>query len=131
MGIGEDGLGYRYFTGPKREGATKGKFYSAVPTIRVEELKNGSSLKEKVILNYYNLADSFGNCRLEGGVELRSGKKPEELLKILLNLGVKSGDIVLDYFLGTGVTAAVAHKMGISISALNNWTMVKMTVSLD
>ncbi len=113
IGIGEDGLGYRYFTGPKREGATKGKFYSGVPTIRVEELKNGSSLKEKVILNYYNLADSFGNCRLEGGVELRSGKKPEELLKLILNLGVKPGDVVLDYFLGTGVTAAVAHKMGI------------------
>jgi adenine-specific DNA-methyltransferase len=26
-GIGDDGLGYRYFTGPKRVGATKGKFY--------------------------------------------------------------------------------------------------------
>jgi adenine-specific DNA-methyltransferase len=27
-GMGEDGLGYRYFTGPKRQEATKGKFYS-------------------------------------------------------------------------------------------------------
>ena len=112
IGIGEDGLGYRYFTGPKKEGATKGKFYSGVPLSRVDDLKNGSSLKEKVILNFYNLADSFGNCRLEGGVELRSGKKPEELLKMIIRLALKPGDIVLDYFLGTGVTAAVAHKLG-------------------
>src|SRR5690625_3676139 len=37
-GIGEDGLGYRYFTGPKRESATKGQFYSGVPLVRVAEL---------------------------------------------------------------------------------------------
>ena len=29
-GIGEDGLGYRYMTGPKKETATKGKFFSAL-----------------------------------------------------------------------------------------------------
>ena len=48
-GIGEDGLGYRYFTGPKREGATKGTFYSGVPLDRVEQLKSGSAEKEIVI----------------------------------------------------------------------------------
>jgi adenine-specific DNA-methyltransferase len=112
FGIGEDGLGYRYFTGPKREGATKGKFYSGVPLIRLEQLQNGNAIKEMVIPNFMNLADSFGNCRQEGGVELRSGKKPEELLKSILEMSSSEGDIVLDFFTGTGTTAAVAHKMG-------------------
>lgn len=30
-GIGEDGLGFRYFTGPRKEGATKGKFFLVFP----------------------------------------------------------------------------------------------------
>ncbi|MEN6500092.1 MAG: site-specific DNA-methyltransferase [Rectinema sp.] len=112
FGIGEDGLGYRYFTGPKREGATKGKFYSGVPVSRQDELQDGEAIKEIVIPNFLNLADSFGNCRQEGGVELRSGKKPEELLKTILDMSSTQGDIVLDFFVGTGTTAAVAHKMG-------------------
>ena len=110
-GIGDDGLGYRYFTGPKRAGATKGKFYSGVPTLRLQELERGEAKKELVIPNFYNFADSFGNCRHEGGVELRSGKKPEALLKLILELTTKENDIVLDFFCGTGSTLAVAHKL--------------------
>ena len=110
-GIGDDGLGYRYFTGPKRAGATKGKFYSGVPTLRLQELERGEAKKERVIPNFYNFADSFGNCRHEGGVELRSGKKPEALLKLILELTTKENDIVLDFFCGTGSTLAVAHKL--------------------
>ena len=110
-GIGEDGLGFRYFTGPKRSGATKGKFYSGIPTSRLEEMQSGESLKELVIPNYYNFADAFGNCRHEGGVELRSGKKPEALLKLIVEMTTKENDIVLDFFCGTGTTLAVAHKL--------------------
>lgn len=111
-GIGEDGLGYRYFTGPKRDGATKGKFYSGVPLTRVEEINSGGAVKEKVIMNYLNFADSFGNSRSEGGVELRSGKKPEDFLRFVIEMASNKSDIVLDFFLGTGSTAATALKMG-------------------
>lgn len=38
--------------------------------------------------------------------------KPERLLKRILDLGSKNGDIVLDSFLGSGTTTAVANKMG-------------------
>ncbi len=38
--------------------------------------------------------------------------KPERLIGKLLHLGSKPGDLVLDSFLGSGTTAAVAHKMG-------------------
>ena len=38
--------------------------------------------------------------------------KPENLIKRILTLGSNEGDLVLDSFLGSGTTAAVAHKMG-------------------
>ena len=38
--------------------------------------------------------------------------KPERLIERVLMLGSNEGDIVLDSFLGSGTTAAVAHKMG-------------------
>jgi adenine-specific DNA-methyltransferase len=38
--------------------------------------------------------------------------KPERLLERVLMLGSNPGDLVLDSFLGSGTTAAVAHKMG-------------------
>ncbi len=38
--------------------------------------------------------------------------KPERLIKHVLTLATDPGDLVLDSFLGSGTTAAVAHKMG-------------------
>ena len=38
--------------------------------------------------------------------------KPERLLERVLTLATNPGDLVLDSFLGSGTTAAVAHKMG-------------------
>lgn len=38
--------------------------------------------------------------------------KPEELISRILELSTQPGDLVLDSFLGSGTTAAVAHKMG-------------------
>ncbi|MEG6550425.1 site-specific DNA-methyltransferase [Desulfocurvibacter africanus] len=38
--------------------------------------------------------------------------KPEGLINIILEACTKPGDLVLDSFLGSGTTAAVAHKMG-------------------
>ena len=38
--------------------------------------------------------------------------KPERLIERVLILGSNPGDLVLDSFLGSGTTAAVAHKMG-------------------
>ncbi|HML39591.1 MAG TPA: site-specific DNA-methyltransferase [Bellilinea sp.] len=38
--------------------------------------------------------------------------KPERLLERVLTIATNSGDLVLDSFLGSGTSAAVAHKMG-------------------
>ena len=48
----------------------------------------------------------------EGGVSLKNGKKPERLLKRIIEMSTNPGDIILDYHLGSGTTAAVAHKLG-------------------
>ncbi|MBV8325471.1 site-specific DNA-methyltransferase [Chryseobacterium sp.] len=52
------------------------------------------------------------NLNKEGGVNLPNGKKPEKLIQRIINLSIEKNDIVLDYHLGSGTTAAVAHKMG-------------------
>ncbi|MGO9181166.1 MAG: site-specific DNA-methyltransferase [Candidatus Limnocylindrales bacterium] len=38
--------------------------------------------------------------------------KPERLLQRIIHVSTRPGDVVLDPFLGSGTTAAVAHKMG-------------------
>ena len=38
--------------------------------------------------------------------------KPERLIERVITIATKPGDLVLDSFLGSGTTAAVAHKMG-------------------
>jgi adenine-specific DNA-methyltransferase len=38
--------------------------------------------------------------------------KPEKLIQLVLTISTNPGDYVLDSFLGSGTTAAVAHKMG-------------------
>lgn len=48
----------------------------------------------------------------EGGTEFKNSKKPEKLIERVLTLCSNEGDLVLDSFLGSGTTAAVAHKMG-------------------
>jgi len=107
-GVGDETDGYRYFTGPQKKGATKGKYFQGIPNSQKD---SDNSFKTVPINNFYDLAGNFGNCRNEGGVELRSGKKPEELLKIIISHFSSENDIVLDYHLGSGTTCAVAHKM--------------------
>ena len=47
----------------------------------------------------------------EGNVRFRNSKKPEFLVGRILQMATEEGDLVLDSFLGSGTTAAVAHKM--------------------
>ena len=61
-----------------------------------------------------NLWDDLlsNNLHNEGGVKFPKGKKPEALIKRILELYSQPGDYVLDSFLGSGTTVAVAQKMG-------------------
>ncbi len=46
--------------------------------------------------------------------------KPEELLKLALQISTNPGDLILDSFAGSGTTGAVAHKMG------RRWIMIEL-----
>ncbi|MEZ5423007.1 MAG: site-specific DNA-methyltransferase [Pyrinomonadaceae bacterium] len=117
FGIGDDRFDYRYFTGPRRANATKGKYFQGVP---VSQLDNPEDLQFTPIENFYDFAAQFGNCRNEGGVDFRGGKKPEILLETILKHFSNKGDLVIDSFGGSGTTAAVAHKMK------RRWIMVEL-----
>jgi len=54
----------------------------------------------------------FQGIAREGGVVFTRNKKPERLVARVLAMATDPGDWVLDPFLGSGTTAAVAHKMG-------------------
>ena len=61
------------------------------------------------------------NLKDEGGIDFPAGKKPETLLRrVIQMISDKKGDIVLDSFAGSGTTGAVAHKMG------RRWIMVEL-----
>lgn len=62
----------------------------------------------------------LNNLTKEGGVLFPNGKKPEALIKKILDLATNAGDLVLDSFGGSGTTGAVAHKMG------RRWIMVEL-----
>ncbi|MBU4274448.1 site-specific DNA-methyltransferase [Patescibacteria group bacterium] len=67
----------------------------------------------ELLTNFWNHISWAGIAR-EGGVKLRNGKKPEKLIKQIIEIaGIKQDDVILDFFLGSGTTCAVAHKLGI------------------
>lgn len=53
----------------------------------------------------------YNNLTKEGNVQFPNGKKPESLVGRVIELLSNPGDIILDSFLGSGTTAATAHKM--------------------
>lgn len=106
-GVGDDQYDYRYFTGPKRANATKGKYFQGVPVGKLEE----GSTKQSPIPNFYDMAGDFGNIRHEGGVDFNSGKKPVKLIEKFLDYYDRRDITVLDFFAGSGTTGhAVMQK---------------------
>ena len=105
-GIGNDKYDFRYFYTPE-EGKQNGGYFQGVPI-------DSKDYKEKPYPNFLDFVKDFNNVGYEGDVEFRNGKKPEALIQKIFEIGrVKKGDLVLDFFLGSGTTAAVAHKMGV------------------
>ena len=65
--------------------------------------------KGAILAAKYELKNLFPEREV---TELFGTPKPERLIKSILDLATHPGDLVLDSFLGSGTTAAVAHKMG-------------------
>lgn len=64
------------------------------------------------------------------GEEVFTNPKPEELIKRVLELSTNEGDLVLDFFMGSGTTAAVAHKMNRQYIGIEQMDYIK-TVSIE
>ena len=73
--------------------------------------EEGTSNEMSVLLADMWMDINTGKLFNEGSVEFRNSKKPEFLIARILNLSTNPGDLVLDSFLGSGTTAAVAQKM--------------------
>ena len=78
-----------------------------------------SQVKQTVVPVTVWLHDEFGSnhdAKNENRAVLPNAyfdtPKPEKLLGRILEIATDPGDLVLDSFLGSGTTAAVAHKMG-------------------
>jgi adenine-specific DNA-methyltransferase len=56
---------------------------------------------------------SWAGIAKEGGITLKNGKKPEKLIKQIIEISCDKNSIVLDFFAGSGTLGAVAHKMGL------------------
>ncbi len=90
-------------------------------------LKDSASKTEEGIVKENKMTDFWGHAEIpkadlanEGSVDFRRGKKPETLLRRIIDLATEKGDWVLDSFAGSGTTGAVAHKMG------RKWVMVEI-----
>ena len=92
-----------------------GKNGDAIPQIKrfLSEVKQG--LTPQTIWSYEDVGHTQDSKKeilalFEGDVFLTP--KPERLIQRILHIATNPGDLVLDSFLGSGTTAAAAHKMG-------------------
>ncbi len=75
------------------------------------EVIDGELFKKDLQGTYWDMNAWMKNLTKEGSVEFGNGKKPEQLIRQIFEMTTKPGDWVLDSFLGSGTTAAVATKM--------------------
>lgn len=105
-----------------KTGRNKGKLYEQFykgNTFRlfawlrdVAEERDGELYKKDLQGTYWDFVGETKNLTKEGNVEFPNGKKAERLIARVLTLATEPRDLVLDSFLGSGTTSAVAQKMG-------------------
>ena len=118
-GISEDLISIEYVprTG-KNRGTVYEQFYKGdkcrlfVWLKDTSEVIDGELFKKDLQGTYWDMNAWMKNLTKEGSVEFGNGKKPEQLIRQIFEMTTEPGDWVLDSFLGSGTTAAVATKMG-------------------
>ena len=73
---------------------------------------------KKEVKNLFNGQAAFGT------------PKPEKLIQRIIQLGSEEGDIILDFFMGSGTTQAVAHKMNRQYIGIEQMDYIE-TVSVE
>ena len=89
----------------KREDDEKGKLSSVISDIQMQDF-----LKSLL----FDCKNEKGNDEIDYlfGRDEFDYAKPENLIKTIIEVTTDENDIVMDFFSGSGTTAAVAHKMG-------------------
>lgn len=75
------------------------------------EVIDGELYKKDLQGTYWDMNAWMKNLTKEGSVEFGSGKKPEQLIRQIIEMTTAEGEWVLDSFLGSGTTAATATKL--------------------
>ena len=130
-GIGEDGLGYRYFTNPKDKSSLRGKMFTKIPTTILEELKSGGAVKYNPIVNFYNYSGDVGNIRHEGGIPFNAGKKPLKMLMQFLGYLDNKNCVIMDFFAGSGTTGHAVMAQNAADSGDRRCILVQLPEPLD
>ena len=76
---------------------------------RVQEGKKTSSFWDGVEVGFTRTGDD--EIKALFGDKIFKDPKPEALLKRIIEISTNEGDLVMDFFAGSGTTLAVAHKM--------------------
>ena len=77
----------------------------------VSDKIDGELYKKTLQGTYWNFIAGTKNLTKEGNVVFPNGKKPEALISRILEMTTNENDLILDSFLGSETTCAVAHKM--------------------
>lgn len=90
----------------------KGESFRLFAWLRdVSDKIDGELYKKTLQGTYWNFIAGTKNLTKEGNVVFPNGKKPEALISRILEMTTNENDLILDSFLGSGTTCAVAHKM--------------------
>lgn len=90
----------------------KGNRYLLAPDATME--RTIRQYEDEIVQRGRAIDDVWEIRYIRGNAKERTGyptQKPEELLKRIITASSQEGDIVLDFFAGSGVTAAVAEKL--------------------
>ena len=109
--MGDDSLGFRYFELPK-EGNKNGAYFQGMP--------QSSEFTYKPYPNFLDYVEEYNSVNAEGGYEYRNGKKPESYIENYMNMFTDENDLVMDFFMGSGTTQAVALKTWATFKILSS-----------
>ncbi len=138
LGMGENPLMSIEYV--PRSGRNKGKVYKqyysgskfnlfAWLSDVVEVDESGTVYKTQKAGTFWNYVGETKNVNKEGQVDFPNGKKPERLLGKVIEMASDEGDIILDFFGGSGSTAAAAMKLNrkfISLEQMDNQAQLEI-----
>ncbi|HHT9126936.1 MAG TPA: site-specific DNA-methyltransferase [Candidatus Brocadiia bacterium] len=88
----------------------RGRIVSWLKDIANVNSENGRLDRKTKLVNIWE-ENLYQGISYEGGIYFPQSKKPERLIQRIIEMTTKPTDWVLDSFLGSGTTAAVAHKL--------------------